>query len=329
MNSTSDYARRGGGEVGAGDQFLAQPIGAGGAAQLLRPHLAQIGLEQVLQPRHGGLHTLHVFLLRAPRDGPSASRSSAAAGCCSGWRPSRADRHRSASVAWPVRLACLSVPHAEQARQDAGEPQAGADTQQATGTASRISLRLPPDFAGSGCSGVSSACWFRPLPRPWPLAAPLHAICSAQDDSEALRKPCARSPGRIRPRRAIGAGPPPYATLHGAALRTGGNQRRSAKRDLRDRTRWRATLAWLLATCAAIDGHRQQRRHLSPGRAAARDGRDRGQHRQRQHAGFKAERMLFSDWLSRQSGTDAPQGGSTHRLYAGPRDLARPAARAR
>ncbi len=35
--------------------------------------------------------------------------------------------------------------------------------------------------------------------------------------------------------------------------------------------------------------------------------------------GFKAERVLFSDWLSRQSGTKVR---AQHRLYPGSRDLA-------
>ena len=41
--------------------------------------------------------------------------------------------------------------------------------------------------------------------------------------------------------------------------------------------------------------------------------------------GYKAERVLFSDWLDPPRGTDATARRPHHRLYAGPRDLARTA----
>ena len=39
--------------------------------------------------------------------------------------------------------------------------------------------------------------------------------------------------------------------------------------------------------------------------------------------GFKAERMQFSDWLSRQGGAGRAAGERADRLRAGPRHLAR------
>ena len=38
--------------------------------------------------------------------------------------------------------------------------------------------------------------------------------------------------------------------------------------------------------------------------------------------GFKAERVQFSDWLTRLSGDRCAAGRPHHRLHAGPRDLA-------
>ena len=46
-------------------------------------------------------------------------------------------------------------------------------------------------------------------------------------------------------------------------------------------------------------------------------------------SGYKAERVLFTDWLSRQHNTTAPRGGAYGRLYAGPRDLSRTGRKAR
>ncbi len=80
VNSTSVTCAGAGGEVGARDQFLAQPVGAGGAAQLLGPHLAQIGLEQVLQPRHRRLSPPTSSSAWPPPAARAASRSSGARG---------------------------------------------------------------------------------------------------------------------------------------------------------------------------------------------------------------------------------------------------------
>ena len=82
-----------------------------------------------------------------------------------------------------------------------------------------------------------------------------------------------------------------------------------------------------MARCLRLRGHgnRQQRRRLSSGRTAACDGRDRGQHRQRQHARFQgrahAVQRLAQPTGRHRRAARRPQ----HRVYAGPRDMARTA----
>ncbi len=136
-------------DVGAGDQLLAQTIGAGGALQILRSHLPQIGLEQVLQP---------AACRRSLPGGPagwgsgsalSVSHSVGASGRCSGWRPSPADRRRPAVAS----SACWFMPSSF-GRMPLNQPPAPAAAS-AAGTASNNSSQRRPAAGFADSSSVT------------------------------------------------------------------------------------------------------------------------------------------------------------------------------
>ena len=129
VNSTSVMRAGAAARLARRDQFLAQAVGAGGTAQLLRTHFAHIGQEQVLQARHGRLHPLDILLLRHLQ--PYRQLHVV--------RPLRVavqigDQLRQIDIDRRGRLGLLGgrlgVLHAEQARQNASEPEAGADAHQ-------------------------------------------------------------------------------------------------------------------------------------------------------------------------------------------------------
>ena len=129
VNSTSVMRAGAAARLARRDEFLAQAVGAGGTAQLLRAHLAHIGQEQVLQARHGRLHPLDILLLRhfQPRRQLHVVRPLRVA-------VQVGDQLRQIDIDRRGRFGLLGgglgVLHAEQARQNASEPEAGADADQ-------------------------------------------------------------------------------------------------------------------------------------------------------------------------------------------------------